>query len=147
LLGRGDRAWLYFRQLVPHLALQRTGLDRYQAEPYAWASLVTGPENPRFGWANVTHVTGTAAWMDIAATQYLLGIRPELDGLRVAPVLPAEWNGFTATRLFRGCKVEIEVRREATTSLLCDGQAIPTGVIPASRMGGRRNLNVIATIG
>ena len=139
LLGRGERAWQYFRQLVPHLSLQSAGLERYQVEPYAWASSIVGPENPRFGWANVPHVTGTAAWMDIAATQFLLGIRPELDGLRIAPVLPGEWKGFTATRLFRGCKVEIEVRR-GNSGISLEGQKLANPIIPADLMTGHKQV-------
>jgi len=130
LLGRPGCAWKYFRQLVPHLALQGCGIDRYQCEPYAYASSIIGPENPRFGLATLTHVTGTAAWMDIAASQYLLGIRPVLEGLKFAPCLPAEWHGFSATRLYRGCKLEIVVCNPAggagkVESLLIDGQHHP----------------------
>lgn len=140
LLGRVDRAWQYFRQLVPHLALQRAGLERYQGEPYAWASVVTGPENPRFGWANVTHVTGTAAWMDLAATHYLLGVRPELDGLQIVPLLPNDWSGFTASRRFRGCHLAIDVRRTRpgeTPGLSFEGKRLPAHVIPAHFLSGR----------
>jgi cellobiose phosphorylase len=145
LLGRGERAWQYFRQLVPHLALQNAGLERYQAEPYAWASLVTGPENPRFGWANVTHVTGTAAWMDIAATQFLLGIRPELDGLRLAPVLPSDWKGFSAFRRYRGCQLEIEVRRaraDESPHLSLDGRRLEKSLVSAHALSGRLSAEV-----
>ncbi|MCX7004004.1 MAG: hypothetical protein NTV22_12155, partial [bacterium] len=59
LLGNRERAWDYYRQLLPHLVLQRVGLQRYQAEPYAYVSNIIGPDNPKFGWANVTQVTGT----------------------------------------------------------------------------------------
>lgn len=140
ILGRGDRAWKYFRKLVPHLALQNAGLDRYQGEPYAWASLITGPENPRFGWANVTHVTGTAAWMDIAATHYLLGIRPGLHGLTIAPVLPADWNGFAVSRRFRNCLCDVEVRRAASgegPGLVCNGEQLEGNFVPAVTLQGR----------
>jgi len=61
LLGNAERAWQYYRQLVPHLALHKAGLERYQAEPYAYVSNIVGPENNKYGWANVTQVTGTAA--------------------------------------------------------------------------------------
>lgn len=107
LLGRPELAWKYFRQLVPHLALQQTELDRYQCEPYAYASSILGPENPRFGQATLTHVTGTAAWMDIAATQYLLGIRPTIKGLKIAPCLPPDWQGFKVKRRYRGTTLHI----------------------------------------
>jgi len=109
LLGNADMAWKYFTQLIPHNVIQKVGLDRYQAEPYAWVSNIIGPENPQFGWANVTQVTGTAAWMDVAATQYLLGIRPTVKGLLIAPCIPAGWKGFNVSRIFRGCVLDITV--------------------------------------
>ncbi len=127
LLGRPEHAWKYFRQLVPHLALQESGVERYQCEPYAYASSIIGPENPRFGLATLTHVTGTAAWMDIAGTQYLLGIRPVLDGLKFAPCFPPEWSSFTANRLYRGCRLDIVASKPAghagaVCALLVDGE-------------------------
>ena len=145
MLGRADKAWHYYRQLVPHLALQKVGLERYKAEPYAYVSNIIGPENPKYGWANVTQVTGTAAWMDIAATQYLLGIRPELGGLRIAPVLPSDWNGFTATRRFRGCEVKIEVIGNGShvTSVELDGELLSTNLIPATALAGKSSTSVL----
>ncbi|XHR30638.1 MAG: GH36-type glycosyl hydrolase domain-containing protein [Chthoniobacteraceae bacterium] len=131
LLKRPERAWKYFRQLLPHPALQKTGLERYQSEPYAYASSIIGPENPHFGLATLTHMTGTAAWMDIAGTQYLLGVRPQLDGLKLAPCLPKEWQGFSATRLYRGCRLEIKV---------CKPTGSETGGVSALRLDGERHV-------
>jgi cellobiose phosphorylase len=107
LLGNGTRAWEYYRQLVPHLALQRGGLETYRAEPYAWVSNIVGPENPRFGWANVAHITGTAAWMDVIAVKHLLGICPELQGMRIDPCVPSHWSSFTVDRVYRGCTMRL----------------------------------------
>lgn len=149
LLGRAERAWHYYRQLVPHLALQKVGLERYQAEPYAYVSNIVGPENPKFGWANVTQVTGTAAWMDLAATQYLLGLRPVLDGLVIAPVLPPEWNGFRAQRRFRGSVLNIEVRRatgEETPGVWVNGELQATNCVPASALRGTTAVEVRAVV-
>lgn len=147
LLGRPERAWKYWRDLLPHRALRRAGLARYQLEPYAWPSSVLGPENGCAGRATLTHVTGTAAWMDIAATQYLLGIRPELAGLRLAPCLPADVPGFRAARRWRGARIEIDAARApgaagtrvlsatadgAPLSLDPDGTALlPPAAVPA----------------
>jgi cellobiose phosphorylase len=151
LAGNAERAWHYYRQLVPHFALQKVGLERYQAEPYAYVSNIVGPENPRFGWANVSQVTGTAAWMDIAATQYLLGLRPELDGLRIAPVLPISWGGFKATRLFRGCSLKIEIhcpgrRGGQVRELVIDGNRISGNLIPATLMPSGATVRVFAKV-
>lgn len=110
LLGNAGRAWGYFTQLIPHNIIQKIGVDRYQAEPYAWVSNIVGPENPRFGWANVEQISGTAPWMDVAATQYLLGIRPRIGGLLIDPCLPAGWDKAQVTRQYRGCRLDIRLR-------------------------------------
>jgi cellobiose phosphorylase len=132
LLGRADTAWRYYRQLLPELALRTLGPDRYRAEPYAWVSNIVGPENPKYGWANVAQVTGTAAWMDVAATQYLLGLRPEIGGLRIAPCLPAEWSGFRVTRRYRGRTIDLDVRRASSPharGLVVDGRPHPSPLL------------------
>jgi cellobiose phosphorylase len=136
MLGRPEKAWHYYRQLVPHLVMQKVGLERYKAEPYAYVSNIIGPENPKFGWANVTQVTGTATWMDIASTQFLLGIRPEPAGLRLAPCLPADWGGFTAVRRFRGCEVKIQVigNGSRVAAVEMDGIPLQSELIPGDSL-------------
>jgi cellobiose phosphorylase len=78
-------------------------------------------------------LTGTAAWNYVAATQSILGIRPTHDGLAVAPVIPADWAGFQATRRFRGVEYRISVRRAGPgneVSLAVDGSDIQGCVVP-----------------
>ena len=64
---------------------------------------------PRFGQARNSWLTGTASWSYIGVTQYILGVRPELDGLRIDPCLPEGWEGFQVTRRFRGMELTINV--------------------------------------
>lgn len=110
LLGRGGLAWKYYKQIMPDEVIQKIGIDRYRNEAYAYSSTMLGNENEKFGQACVSQVTGTAAWMDVVATQYLLGIRPTLKGLLIDPCIPSEWEGFTVERLWRGRKLHISVR-------------------------------------
>ena len=109
LLGRGNRAWKYYKQIMPNEVIHKVGLERYHAEAYAYCSTMLGKDNEKFGWGCVSQVTGTAAWMDVVATQYLLGIRPTLKGLLIDPSIPAEWDGFTVERTYRGCALTIKV--------------------------------------
>ena len=109
LLGRGDRAWQYYQQLLPCRVIEKIGIGRYHTEAYAFCSTLLGRDNPEFGRGCVSQMTGTAAWMDIAATQYILGIRPTLQGLLIDPSIPADWDGFTVKRIYRGCKLTIRV--------------------------------------
>ena len=88
--------------------IKKVGVNRYHAEAYAYCSTMLGKDNEKFGWGCVSQVTGTAAWMDVVATQYLLGIRPTLKGLLIDPSIPAQWDGFTVERTYRGCHLTIE---------------------------------------
>jgi cellobiose phosphorylase len=109
LLGRGDQAWQYYKQLLPTNIIKKVGVDRYHAEAYAYCSTLLGVANEKFGWGCVSQVTGTAAWMDVVATQYILGIRPTLKGLLIDPSIPSEWEHYTVERRYRGCKLTIQV--------------------------------------
>lgn len=113
MLGHGDRAYKYYQQLIPKIAMEKVGIWRYKAEPYVYASNLFGPESDKFGLANVSWLTGTAAWMYVAVTQYILGIRPEWEGLKIDPCIPSAWKCFEVQREFRGCKYTIEVDNEA----------------------------------
>lgn len=109
LLGRGNIAWKYYKQILPHEVIKKIGIEKYHNEAYAYSSTMLGPDNEKFGWACVSQVTGTAAWMDVVSTQYILGIRPTVKGLVIDPCIPADWDGFTVTRIYRGCALSIEV--------------------------------------
>lgn len=149
-LRRADRAWNYYRTILPERLIETVGLERYQAEPYAWVSNIVGPENPRFGWGNVSHITGTAAWMEVVATQYMLGLRAELEGFRVDPVLPTGWKGFRATRSFRGTRLKVTVQTDGTPgarvhSIEVNGQPFDITsepMIPASVLRGASEADV-----
>ena len=130
MLGWGDDAYRYYRQILP---LARTDSDLYKVEPYTYPQNICGPTHPSFGMARNAWLTGTASWTFVAATQWILGIRPTYEGLRVAPVLPGTWSGYTAHREFRGTAYEITVRREGpgnAVSMLVDGAAMPGDVVP-----------------
>lgn len=108
ILGRAERAYEYYRQILPMNAQEYAGEWRYKAEPYVYSSNIFGPESDKFGLANVSWLSGTAAWMYIAATQYILGIKPQWEGLTVKPCIPANWAGVKVTRMFRGKEYTFE---------------------------------------
>lgn len=109
MLGHADRAYGYYHQLLPMVAQKKVGEWRYKAEPYVYSSNIFGPESDKFGLANVSWLSGTAAWMYIAATQYMLGIRSCWDGLEIAPCLPDELLPAKVTRKFRGVTYHITI--------------------------------------
>ncbi len=146
MLGWNERAYRYYCQIAP---LAQADLDRYAAEPYVYCQNICGPEHPQFGRGRNSWLTGTAAWAYVAGTQHILGIRPTHEGLQIAPVIPQDWPGFSARRIFRGTVYDIAVRRSGpgnTVSLRADGKAVPGDVVPLPPTG-QRQVAVEATLG
>ena len=110
MLGRAENAYKYYRQLLPMVAQAKAGEWRYKAEPYVYVSNIFGPESDKFGLANVSWLTGTAAWMYVAVTQYMLGINARWDGLEINPCLSEQWKDVGITRKFRGCTYNISIK-------------------------------------
>ena len=136
--GDGDRAYEYYRQLLP---LARADVERAAVEPYVYCQNLCGPAHPQYGLGRNAWLTGAAAWTYVAATQWILGIRPTFRGLQVAPVLPAAWPGYTARRRFRETWYEITVRRQGpgnAVSLTVDGESVEGDVVPRPPLGTGR---------
>jgi cellobiose phosphorylase len=131
ILGRGDRAHDYYTRINPSAREEIS--DVHRCEPYVYAQMIAGRDAPTHGEAKNSWLSGTAAWNYVAISQWILGIQPTLDGLQVAPVLPSDWPGFEATRLYRGVVYTISVRRVGegnAVSLLVDDQPVPGSVVP-----------------
>jgi len=138
MVGNGDRAFDYYRRLNP--SVREAISELHRCEPYVYAQMIAGRDAPTHGEAKNSWLTGTAAWNFVAITQWILGLRPELTGLRVDPVLPASWPGFQATRVFRGATYEITVRKPAGAAgrvayLLVDGERVDGTTVPAAAAG------------
>jgi cellobiose phosphorylase len=138
MIGRGDAAFDYYRRINP--SAREDLSDLHRCEPYVYAQMIAGKEAATPGEAKNSWLTGTAAWNLVAISQWILGIRAELGGLRIDPVLPAAWPGFTASRRFRGATYEISVRKPAgltgRVGLVCvDGEPIEGTLVPAAAPG------------
>lgn len=126
--GHGDRAFELYRRIAPPSHLPDA--DRFAVEPYVFCQNILGPDHPRNGLGSNSWLTGAAAWAYVAATQYILGIRPDYDRLRVEPCIPREWDGFRAVRQFRGTTFHIDVLNPHHVSsgvreLALDGKPVP----------------------
>jgi cellobiose phosphorylase len=146
-IGRGDRAFDYYRRICP--AVREASSEIHRTEPYVYAQMIAGKDAATHGEAKNSWLTGTAAWNYVAITQAILGIRPTLAGLQVDPVLPSGWDGYTATRVFRGVTFEIAVVRQGTdshTAMTVDGLPVDGTVAPLP-VSGTGPVTVRVTIG
>ncbi len=107
ILGRGSRAMKFYDALCP--ALQNDKIEIRKAEPYSYCQFVVGRDHTCYGTARHPFMTGSAGWAYFAATQFILGIQPDFDGLRVDPCIPAGWKEFTVIRKWRGSTYRIHV--------------------------------------
>jgi cellobiose phosphorylase len=132
-VGNGDGALDYYLRINPSAREHISEIHR--CEPYVYAQMIAGKDAPRHGEAKNSWLSGTAAWNFVAATQGILGIQPEHEGLRLDPSLPADWDGFSAARRYRGTTYRITVEKASgttgrVTALEVDGTAVSGNLIP-----------------
>jgi cellobiose phosphorylase len=132
LVGNADRAFDWYLRINP--SAREELADLHRCEPYVYAQMIAGKEAPNPGEAKNSWLTGSAAWNLVAITQWILGIRPEHEGLRIDPCLPAQWEGYEAVRRFRGATYRIAVHKPRgvtgrLSSLTVDGRAIQGSVV------------------
>lgn len=147
ILGRGDRAFEYYRSFLP--AAKNEMAEIYTMEPYVYSQFITGKEHPyKFGRARNSWLTGTASWSFVAVTQYILGVRADYDGLVVDPTIPHDWDGFEITREFRGKMFRIKVTNpnhvcHGVSELIVNGERITGKLIPLEKMKAENQVEVI----
>ena len=139
-VGDGEAALDYYMRLCPSAREEISEVHR--CEPYVYAQMIAGKDAPTHGEAKNSWLTGTAAWNYVAITQWILGIRAEHDGLRIDPVLPADWGEFKVTRHFRGATYNITVRKPKgstgrVTRLVVDGKEIEGHLAPLPAKAGQ----------
>ena len=138
VLGHGDRAFEVYRKTCPAYIEDISEIHR--TEPYVYSQMVAGRDAPTFGEAKNSWLTGTAAWTFFNVSQYILGIQPTLDGLKVDPCIPHTLSGFTVTRRFRGAVYHITVDNAAgvqhgVKTVTVDGKVISGNVLPLAAAG------------
>ncbi|MFZ2538684.1 MAG: N,N'-diacetylchitobiose phosphorylase [Oscillospiraceae bacterium] len=106
-LGNGNRAMKFYNSLCP--ANQNDKIEVRQSEPYSYCQFVMGRDHTAHGRARHPWLTGSAGWAYFAATRYMIGIRFGFDTMIVDPCIPAEWDGFKATRRWRDAQFDITV--------------------------------------
>jgi cellobiose phosphorylase len=138
MVGNADRAFDDYLRINP--SAREELADVHRCEPYVYAQMIAGKEAPNPGEAKNSWLTGSAAWNFVAITQWILGIRPEHEGLRIDPCLPADWEGYEAVRRFRGATYRISVRKPRgvtgrVSTVTVDGRSIAGNVVAPAPEG------------
>ena len=132
VIGRGDRAFEVYRKTCP--AYLQDVSDIHKTEPYVYSQMVAGKDAKFFGQGKNSWLTGTAAWTFADISQYILGVYPTLEGLRIDPCVPHDFGDFKVHRVYRGVAYDIEVKQNGTEKgvahMTVDGTPVSSNVIP-----------------
>ena len=132
--SRGNDAWELYQKISPVFIKDQT---LHKVEPYVNCQMVAGKDAARPGEGKNSWLTGTAAWMWLTASQYILGIKPSYNGLLIDPCVPSTAKEYTVKRKFRGGEYNITIKnpngvQKGVKSLIVDGKPVEGNIVPTS---------------
>ncbi len=148
MLGNGDRAYRHYRAFMPSRSNDQAELRLI--EPFVHCQSTDSPHSPHFGRSHIPWLSGTASWACYTAAQYILGVRPEADGITLDPCVPSSWKHFTLKRIFRGKLLDITVEnpdgvQKGVASLVLNGTNIQGNHIPSGEL--KDTNSIVVTMG
>ena len=146
VLGHGDRAFRLYSKIAP--AWREEISEVHKTEPYVYSQMIAGKDAPNFGQAKNSWLTGTAAWNFYVISNYILGIKPDWDGLRIDPCVPHGWNEYHISRRFRGAMYEITILNpehvcRGVREMIVDGARMNGNVLPSFGDGKMHQVEVV----
>ena len=135
IAGNDDEAFAVYQRNCPAYVEDKS--DVRKVEPYVYCQMVAGPEAATPGEGKNSWLTGTAAWTFVDVSQYLLGVRPTLDGLAIEPHLPERFDQLTVTRVFRGVTYRIAMKRTGERTVSVDGKLLDGDIAPVPSDGAK----------
>ncbi len=143
--GRGDDAWRHYTKILPSYVEEKYQ-TLHKVEPYVNCQMVAGKDAARPGEGKNSWLTGTAAWMWYTVSEFILGIQPDYEGLRIDPCLPSTAKEYTVKRRFRGALYHIHVvnpdgHQKGVKHISLDGKAVTGNLVPWSE--GEHQVEVI----
>ncbi|CDZ23717.1 cellobiose phosphorylase [[Clostridium] cellulosi] len=145
-IGRGDRAFELYKKIAP--AYIEDISEIHKLEPYVYSQMVAGKDAKLFGQAKNSWLTGTAAWNFVAISQFILGIKPDYDGLKIDPCIPSDMKEYTVTRHFRNADYVITVKNpngvcKGVKEVTIDGKKAESNILPVFADGKKHTATVV----
>ncbi|HPM12590.1 MAG TPA: glycosyl transferase [Bacteroidales bacterium] len=146
LIGRGDRAYEYFTKIAPSFLEEIS--DLHKVEPYVYCQMIAGKDAFKPGEGKNSWLSGTAAWNFYTIVQYILGVKPDYNGISINPCIPTAWDGFSMKRVFRGATYQIEIKNpnhisKGVAQLIVNGTKIDGTIVPIQPQGSVNTIEVI----
>lgn len=146
LCGHGERAFTYFMENAP--AAQNDRAEIRHLEPYCYGQFTEGRASEHFGRSHVHWLTGTASTVMVGCVEGILGLRPDLNGIRLSPSIPRSWKHFEMDKCFRGRHLHILVENpngheSGCTRLTLNGSELPDNYIPADLLRDENEITLL----
>lgn len=146
LLGHGERAFQYFCENSP--AAQNEHAEIRQLEPYCYGQFTEGRSSVNFGRSHVHWLTGTASTIMVGCVEGILGLRPDLDGIKIAPAIPKTWDCFEMEKDFRGKHLHIKIenpnhQESGYTECILNGKKLDSNYIPESLLQQNNDITLV----
>ncbi len=146
LMGHGNRAFTYFTESSP--ASMNDKAEIRKLEPYCHGQFTESTDSPFEGRSHVHWLTGTASTVMVGCVEGILGMRPDEDGLKVAPSVPSDWKEFKIHKVFRGKKLNITVqnpdgKESGYQSLALNGKQLENNYIPADMLADENEILLV----
>jgi cellobiose phosphorylase len=145
LLGRGDRAFEYLREMCP--AYMNEDADRRVIEPYAHGQTIEAKDSPFMGRAHVHWLTGAATTTMVAMVEGILGLKPAPDGITIDPSIPGAWTNWSMTKKLRGKTLNIKIsnpdgNQHGVKAVTVNGKKIDGSFISDSILGSTNEITI-----
>jgi len=146
MLGNGNRAFDYYCKFMP--ASYNDKAELREVEPYVHCQSTHSKYSSRYGSGRVPWLSGTATWAYYSAGHFILGIRPDYNGLTIDPCVPSDWKSFSATRRFRGKNLSIQFKnphgiQKGKVSITVNGNTIEGNTIPVDILKDINDVEVL----
>ncbi|MBQ4075293.1 MAG: glycosyl transferase [Clostridia bacterium] len=146
VVGHGDRSFALYSKIAP--AWREEISDLHKTEPYVYSQMIAGKDAVHFGQAKNSWLTGTAAWNFYVISNYILGIKPDWNGLKIDPCIPHGWDSYEISRRFRGATYLIAIENpdhvcRGIRKISVDGNDIAGNVLPIFCDGKEHHVKVI----
>lgn len=146
LRGHGNKAFQYYMENCP--AAQNDKAEIRKLEPYCYGQFTEGKDSPHHGTSHVHWLTGTASTVMVGSVEGILGMRPDFYGLKLAPSIPSDWDGFEVEKDFRGKHLHIVVKNpnhgeSGFVSMKVNAVAMDSNYIPAELLTDQTEIELV----
>ena len=134
LCGHGEHAFTYFMENAPAAWNDKAEIRRL--EPYCYGQFTEGRSSRHPGRSHVHWLTGTASTVMVGCVEGILGLRPDLKGIKIAPAIPKQWERLEIEKDFRGKHLHILIKNpdkkeSGCQALTVNGRKLEENYIPA----------------